>query len=514
MTSIAHTLVCGATRSGKSAAELARLVPRARAADCAIVLLDPPGTLASQFLLHLDALGVCERVLYDRLSDTDRVPGYAWLVPSGNQDPLQRAAEDEERVRELAAILLRRRGIEDMASTPLIEEGVLAALRLLLRQRAPVPFFWVGEAFTLGSPARAQLLENCSDPELVRKFHNYGSLSPTARRTETGPAERILRAVCGSPAFWVRSQGATFDFGRFLDDRGILIVDGMSRGNLSRDAASIMMGAVALRVLQHCRTGAKSRVVLVLDEAVNAGLIGVHESRALAEAGKWRLEFHVIVQDPFNFPSEEIRNNVLQNCGRHEWFRQGSPNAARLAAEDIGTPLLDPLQVHHTEFRIRTRDAGFDRIMTRARGEWFERDGRRLGRTTSWNTVLWPRRTEVKDAQDRYTTLVDQVVLLQKELMSLETGYRFVRSDTVTPRPEYVPLLADSWAEIDGSGDDLLASGAGLAEAKLRSALTELKRRPLYRTPARPSLVLGTDASGHGAARKLAARAGGSARST
>ena len=46
MTDVKHTFVCGATRSGKSEAELVRLVALAKVNDIAIVLLDPPGTLA------------------------------------------------------------------------------------------------------------------------------------------------------------------------------------------------------------------------------------------------------------------------------------------------------------------------------------------------------------------------------------------------------------------------------------------------------------------------------------
>ena len=76
-------------------------------------------------------------------------------------------------------------------------------------------------------------------------------------------------------------------------------------------------------------------MVLALDEAVTADLIGLYESRALSEAGKWGLEFHILIQNPFGFGSDEIRTGVLQNCWRHEWFRQGNPEAARLAAEDI-----------------------------------------------------------------------------------------------------------------------------------------------------------------------------------
>src|SRR5689334_1227195 len=145
-----HILVCGATRSGKSEAQLARLMPLARASDRAIVVMDPPGGLAAKFLLHLDLLGLGARVLHDRLADTDRVPGYDWLTRSEHPDPLQRQAENDERIREFAAVLLRRRGIQDTALAPLIEEGILAALRLYLHQSAPVPLPWLADVFTAG----------------------------------------------------------------------------------------------------------------------------------------------------------------------------------------------------------------------------------------------------------------------------------------------------------------------------------------------------------------------------
>ena len=51
---------------------------------------------ATKFLLHLHALKLDNRVIYDRLADTDRVPGYEWLMPSTNPDPFQREAENDE----------------------------------------------------------------------------------------------------------------------------------------------------------------------------------------------------------------------------------------------------------------------------------------------------------------------------------------------------------------------------------------------------------------------------------
>jgi hypothetical protein len=493
---ITHTFVCGASRSGKSSAELVRLIACARRRDRAIVLLDPPGTLAEQFLLHLDALGQTERVIYDRLADTDRVPGYEWLTPSGHPDPLQREAENDESVREFTSILLRRRGIHDPAKTPLIEEVLLAALRLHLTQQPPSPLPWLAEAFNLGSPLRARLLARCTDPGLVRTFREFGALSPTARRTEVAPAERILRAVLLSPAFRVRCGDGTIDLDRFLDGKGILILDGGSRGNLSRDAAAVMMGAVILRVIRHCRTGAESKVVLVLDEATSAGLLGVYESQALSEAGKWGLEFHILVQSPFGFGSEEIRHNVLQNCWRHEWFRQGSPEAARLAAEDLAIPELNPLRVHYTEFRHRTVEEEIGHIPVSSHSEWSDSRGS-AGRSTSRSSVLWPRRRDVSDRLDRYTSLPDQILLMQKELMLLEPGCRFVRAEAVSPEPEYVPLLRSRLTGHAGKVRFHAHSSPSLPELA-----TRMKQRPEFRLPGH-DYPTGNGYDSRGAAHKL-----------
>ena len=65
-------------------------------------------------------------------------------------------------------------------------------------------------------------------PGYASGWGKYAALSPTAKRTEIAPAERILRAVLTSPAFRVRCGKATFDLGKFLDEKGILILDGSS----------------------------------------------------------------------------------------------------------------------------------------------------------------------------------------------------------------------------------------------------------------------------------------------
>jgi hypothetical protein len=244
---------------------------------------------------------------------------------------------------------------------------------------------------------------------------------------------------------------------------------------------------------------------------VNAGLIGVHESQALSETGKWGLEFHIVIQDPFAFPSAEIQSNVLQNCWRHEWFRQGSPQAARLAAEDIAIPLLDPLRVHHTEYHIRTVDAGYERVPMTSWSEWIDPSGRR-SRGMNWNAVLWPWRKEVKDGQNRYTDLRDQILLKQKELMLLLPGYRFVRGDTITPTAEYVPMLDDRRCALKRRDKPARQTTVRqLLEAKLRSILAAMKQRAVFRSPTGPSSspLFQRSSPDRGAARRVGERGTG-----
>ena len=81
------------------------------------------------------------------------------------------------------------------------------------------------------------------------------------------------------------------------------------------------------------------RVLLVLDEANNANLIGAsgHEVRALAELQKdsYGLDIHILVQS-LDFPNPQITNGVLTNCKTHRWFYNANASMCRKASEDFG----------------------------------------------------------------------------------------------------------------------------------------------------------------------------------
>src|SRR5438876_11909957 len=118
-----HLLLVGATRSGKSLAELRRILRLAEQDNCGIIAYDLHGTLARMVAMYLDQNGHTRRLLFDKLSDTDKTLGYELLPASDNPDAMQRIMENDERKQVFKEVLLSPRGMMDDAGSPIIREG-------------------------------------------------------------------------------------------------------------------------------------------------------------------------------------------------------------------------------------------------------------------------------------------------------------------------------------------------------------------------------------------------------
>ncbi len=333
-----NLLICGSTRSGKTWAELKRLVKAAEDGNIALVVIDPhKDSLAGPLLSHLVARGMWRRVLFERLADLFRVLSWEFLTASPAKDPLIRYAENESNIRAFIDVLCRRRQIDSIAATPLIEEWVLDVLWLYVEQDRPTPLTDIQFAFEPRHPKLRQLIDHCRNPEIASKFQAV-ALGKT-RRSQFAAAARLIKSVCSSPAFAVRcASNPSFNLGRHLDNAGIVIVEG-GGATLSDDAMRIMMGSVILQVIRYVRARPTPYppVVLVVDEATNAGLIGASgfETRALAECAKMGLHIHILVQQ-LNFPTAAITDAVLANTLAHEWFFNANAAVRRQAAIDLG----------------------------------------------------------------------------------------------------------------------------------------------------------------------------------
>lgn len=396
-----NTLVLGSTRSGKSLAQLHKLKE-------ACVVLDPHGSLGFELAKRR------KWFVYDRLCRNDMVLAWRMLSREGGE------IEQEERIRAFADILIRRRDMTTLRHTPLIEEWTLAVLREYML-----------------SDLKLWELPHLLDPRHHLfsphgKFELLIHLPPASFRVEVGGALRIIENVCNSPVFRCRCEG-DFDFVSYLNRGGIIIVDGKG---VSEDAMVITLGAIAQLILQAARRQEFTRkVTLCIDEA---GLLaGGYEVRGLAELQKFNLDIVLISQTIDQFPREHSET-IIGNCGRMEVFRCNSMDTAKRCADILGTSTLSADAHLRTTYRTRQVHDGYDTISSYGRGERFDDVGQTIGYDSRDSTTYRARYATVQEAQQEYKTYGMQLQDMQRELLNLKVGERYVRDDRVYK--EYVPI--------------------------------------------------------------------------
>lgn len=475
---IVHSLICGASGSGKSEGVLCDLVEEAEAGESAMILLDPHGPLADEFLLHLATRKMLHRVIYDRLADTDRVPCYDWLVPSTAPKLYDRMTEDDRSTRRFTSFIVRREGKKDTKQSPIIEAGIFNALRLFIHQPKVPPLNWLAGVYTPFSEVAKQLTATCTDQDTKDQFTKLLRFNPQTFDYHTGAADRRFRSLFGLPSFSLRCSGATFDFDEFLKNKGIHILSG---DGCDPDVVSVVMSSIIWKAIDFAKRKQNFPVIVTVDEALNFNLIDVQELQALGEVRKFRLRFNILVQ-ALNFASDEIRDTVLQNCSHHRWHKQGSPDAAALAAQDIGKRIIDPLKVHHTEYRTRTADAGYEVVKNKSHSVSKDKRGKVLSKNHTDSTSRIKLTKEVIDAQEKYMSHSDQIDLVQQELMKLSPGWRWDAGDL---KPHYEPMMEHPWTSLKSIFPHGFSerSMSKLRQTRLAQAIAEVKSSGAYREP-------------------------------
>ena len=374
---IPNVLVIGEPGSGKSVAAARDAV----AFTGAVVVLDPHRESLARLVLE-HATG---NVLFDRVSDLDHVLGYELLKPSVHADPLKRYQQNERRARLFVEIMMRRRG-GDIASSPLMEEYVMALLLGFLTQRISQPVRILPYGLRPGTDEFRAFVQGITLPELREKFLQLEGLKPRSLRSEIGSVTRLVDAVFRSPSFIARCEG-TFDLGRFLQNRGKLIVE---RFDENEDVSRTIMCGLNMLVTDHCESREEPwpPVRIYLDECTNARTAGAFEERKAGETRKFGLSWYFLCQYP-NFPAGP--DGYFQNCQRKEVYRTGNYELARKMAAMI----LPGLPKREEETRAGRMDA------------------------------------------------------LTTEIMTLEVGVRYV-IDQGHARKQYVPMLASPWPDWPG----------------------------------------------------------------
>lgn len=334
-----NKIVVGSTQSGKSYSEVDVILEAANDRRIAIVGLDPHArSLVRNSVTHLVARGHERRIIWDQLDELRSAPKYRFLPRSHAHHPLERAKQNHQTAEEFTELLCRRRDTHSLTTSPLLEEWTMKAILLLLNQPHDHLAADLRYVFKPGHPTFARLVRNCQHPDVRYDFEQIAE--GVIKSGQFSAAARLINAICDAPAFIAR-DGFAFNLSTFLDGCGILLVEG---GPVSQPVLQTILGCLILQTIHYVRTRSRPypRILLVLDEATNANLVGAagHEVRALAECQKMGLDIHILVQS-LNFPSSYVTDGVLTNCIRHEWFYAANAAVARKAAEDLGNHDLE-----------------------------------------------------------------------------------------------------------------------------------------------------------------------------
>lgn len=334
-----HELDVGSSGSGKSQGKRGKIILAAEARPkMGIVVLDPhPDSLAWNGFVDLTSRGYEKRIVFDDLSTFDKVPQYRFIRRSKARSELQRAAENDQTAKEFLDLVLRRRGMDSAAANPQLEECSLFAILLLVHQPYDRPESDIAFAYQPDHGTFRAMVATCTDPQTKSWFEKVAD--GTIKRGIYRPAQRLLEGTVGNPVFAARC-GTSFDLWEHLRNGGIYIMQGGGMG-VSDDALGVCFGAIANLVNRFVRVRPKPwpRIMLVMDEATNCGLITTREMKLLAECRKWNLDMHIMVQQP-DFPSTKIRSGVLSNTQIHNWYMCMNPDVQHIAASDLGNPEL------------------------------------------------------------------------------------------------------------------------------------------------------------------------------
>lgn len=443
---MANTLVIGPTRKGKTYGQIERLC--SMVGKKTIIVIDPQDSLSEMFISEVVGRGLVHRVpvLVDFLSRTDRALGYKFLHRSTSTNPIDRMAEDEICRWHFASMVASEREEFDFDNSPLITEMLFLAIQMIQYQKTEVPEYLLPYALRPG-PVMEWLIDNCTDQETRSEANWVYLMKRQEWRKEVAPAWRMAKRYCLSAPF-VSRCGHSFDFGKFMDQKGILIIQG---GKIARKWASGIGKAVQRMVFDYKARG-ESPVEIVMDEAASFGLVDWDTAVAYQTLQKTGLDVTVITQS-LTF-EDRVNEALLQNSDRKEIFGGGSPETRKAFAQDIARRTYDPLKVKYQESHRRQVHAGYQKIR-----------GLKDTRTTYLSDY-----SQEEETTDHYYSTQEMEFLKDQEIAGLGVGWRYVIEggrvfkEKVPALPKLYPLQ-------------------GFLDLRVREWIAKTLQRPEYQTP-------------------------------
>jgi hypothetical protein len=374
-----HTLLCGATGSGKSRLIEHLLVEQLKQ-GCSAVVLDPKPDMIAHMLAHAHSLGLAsEQVTLLCPQETVYIPGWNPFLAG---IPIPQAAADFVAVLEQSTTSWGPR-MQDLLTNALL---VIGSHHLSLYELA---------RFLLRDDYRDALLRQPLRPpdwmafEEARTYfmEEYGAWSRSERAQASGPVLNKIRELLRSPFLQplLCARRNTLDLARLWQRQGLVLVH-LDRTALGEEGTRLLAGMLSNLLFRTAlRTAGPVPVVLSLDElATVEHFIGQALGDIVTVARSQSLRLVVACQHLAQL-SEGLRAALLANPAVKVFFRLGSADARLVAAAlAVGTePRLKRLSIE-----VEWEDRRYGQV---ARAEWRHPIRDVSGQPLRLDTTAWQR---------------------------------------------------------------------------------------------------------------------------
>lgn len=460
---VPHRRYKGSTGSGKTNAATLHLLEFALRGDYWITAVFPHPQWGEKLIAELYCLlgeELFDRLIVERLSDTDRIIPRQFLYSSKAEDPYQRMMENDEYRQAFVDILLPMQEKTTLGDQPSKAENLDLAIAVQQNLDVFSPESWMHHLLAFRHPVNTFAKRHLPEEQKLA-LESLDGLDAKARQMGPGSACRLLRPTMGSPVMQVRTcMPEYFDWTRFKNKAGIHVILG---GNVSKDAIRVHVGSDFQRTVRSAKRRELNPGIYFKDEATNYGLYGNFESEALSTIRAFGVSMWHAIQSE-NYATPEIVRNVAQNV--EDWiFLQLDPDEALRAARTLNGR-RDPYEVHHEDVTIRSVETGeYDKKIRKGISKG------KNGITETESEQLIPIRRDEELKTKRFNPLQAQTEEQADRLMQFRPGQCAVNERGRAPYETQVDLFPDSWAF------------SGLAEAKATECIQAIKQRAPYETP-------------------------------
>jgi hypothetical protein len=331
---LAHTLVSGATRYGKTffVLDLVRQLWRLklRGYKCGTIVIDPHGDFHEDLLGYAWTMGLGrEVVLFE--------PGPQW-TPCLN--PLRSSFTDLD----VPSLVLRaiQRACDDLYpdQMPRLQRHLRALVRLLVDKQCTL---LEGYDVLHDDEVRRTLVDTVGDDRLRMFWEHYDDLAPRLQAERIESVENRIDRLVASSQVMQRILGAadsSIDIGQVLDQGKILLID-LGRTNLTdeqrRLIASLLINTIFEYAMRRPR-GRRTPCYVICDEAGDLLNADRDLPRALAQSAKYGVYWTLIVQMLAQLAEvQPILKSAVLSCCTTRFCFGGSREDAEILGPELFT---------------------------------------------------------------------------------------------------------------------------------------------------------------------------------